>query len=613
MSGVGPVPIYLHYLDRELSTSVGFKLVPGQASAVASTLLLATDSQLYAGLSLLFENDRLDSYDRDFLAGLLEAGDLECVSNQTTIDEFLEARRTLYQHDAERYPVYFGKEADSAAANGLRPTVIKRHDTTRKLVGDLLAWTVGGLEKDPDSAGATGDAAVSTVQVGLQRRENRAVTYALFAPYLESGPVRVHTAARIRRLISRQYTQDYLSVLDGDVATGIRGLEYFDILSRNFPFYDVPLLQILLPTWRNWVTPTVGTNRQASMMMSGVRSSEEHRFLTAEIRWLLAGLHNRFVHTVNNQAALRAIVRGTLSRAVARPTKLAEPLGIAVADNLSLSRSHLRSVASSLSRDVDIAEELERMQNLSTPASADVLVVTATQAETDALLDRLTAHGYATFVNVFAGVSSCMFFPSVFGTSVAVVQARMGSFGAGGSALTVSEAIRIVHPRSVIMVGIAFGVDPSKQKIGQVLVAERIQDYEASRVGTDPAGGVRIVARGAKPDASPRLIDRFQAARLHRKGLAISFGLVLSGDKLIDNVDFRDGIMSIAPEALGGEMEGRGLYAAAHRAGVDWLLVKAICDWADGRKAVDKMKRQKVAASNAAEALLLVIREGGLI
>ena len=45
---------------------------------------------------------------------------------------------------------------------------------------------------------------------------------------------------------------------------------------------------------------------------------------------------------------------------------------------------------------------------------------------------------------------------------------------------------------------------------------------------------------------------------------------------------------------------------------IDWILVKAICDWADGNKACEKDKRQEEAARNAARFTLHVIQQGGL-
>ncbi len=56
-------------------------------------------------------------------------------------------------------------------------------------------------------------------------------------------------------------------------------------------------------------------------------------------------------------------------------------------------------------------------------------------------------------------------------------------------------------------------------------------------------------------------------------------------------------------------MEGAGLYAAASDAKVDWILIKAICDWADGNK---DNKAQPIAASNAVNFVLHVISHVGL-
>ena len=64
----------------------------------------------------------------------------------------------------------------------------------------------------------------------------------------------------------------------------------------------------------------------------------------------------------------------------------------------------------------------------------------------------------------------------------------------------------------------------------------------------------------------------------------VDFGLLLSGEKLVDNHDYREQLKRLAPEATGGEMEGAGLYVARQDAKVDWIVIKAICDRADGHK-----------------------------
>ncbi len=55
-------------------------------------------------------------------------------------------------------------------------------------------------------------------------------------------------------------------------------------------------------------------------------------------------------------------------------------------------------------------------------------------------------------------------------------------------------------------------------------------------------------------------------------------------------------------------MEGAGLYTASERKKVDWILVKAICDWADGRK---DDTYQQLAAENAVRFLVYVLEKGG--
>ncbi len=148
--------------------------------------------------------------------------------------------------------------------------------------------------------------------------------------------------------------------------------------------------------------------------------------------------------------------------------------------------------------------------------------------------------------------------------------------------------------------------------MSHILLAAQILNYELRRMGTGESGQLVERMRGSRPDASPRLLDRFISARLAQFGLTIKEGLLLSGDKLVDNIDYREKLLSFAPEAVGGEMEGVGIYAAAHRARKEWIVVKAICDFADGHKRRNKTARQKHAANAAAQAVLHVFEEGGL-
>jgi nucleoside phosphorylase len=234
---------------------------------------------------------------------------------------------------------------------------------------------------------------------------------------------------------------------------------------------------------------------------------------------------------------------------------------------------------------------------------ADVLIVTVTKVESHAVIQafkQVAGHkatpqsiDYRTYFNL----------GTVNGARVFLTQSEMGSGGLGASLLTVGKGIEALSPAAVIMVGIAFGINEQKQAIGDILVSEQLRLYDLQRMGTQN-GQPHIILRGDKPHASHWLINHFKSADLLWNGAKVRFGVVLTGEKLVDNVDFRDELHSFESEAIGGEMEGAGLYVACQDKKVDWILVKAICDWADGNKAQDKDARQQTAAQNAAAFVL---------
>ena len=76
---------------------------------------------------------------------------------------------------------------------------------------------------------------------------------------------------------------------------------------------------------------------------------------------------------------------------------------------------------------------------------------------------------------------------------------------------------------------------------------------------------------------------------------------MLSGAKLVDNLDYRDSLKKQYPTAIGGEMEGSGLHAACETSKTDWIVIKAISDWGDGSKGADSDARQKLAGDHAAK------------
>jgi nucleoside phosphorylase len=232
-------------------------------------------------------------------------------------------------------------------------------------------------------------------------------------------------------------------------------------------------------------------------------------------------------------------------------------------------------------------------------AQLTVLLVTATATETSCLHKALSPlPGKKALLSVAHGNQT--YYLAQFGRyGVVHVQCDKGSTSASGSITTVSEAIDLWKPKAVLMIGIAFGADSRRQQIGDVLVSKTVIPYEMQRLGK-----LKKTNRSPTPPCSALILNRFVnhagwGHALAKGNARVSDVDMLSGEKLVDDPKFKRQLLERFPTAQGGEMEGAGVYAAAHSKRVEWIIVKAICDWGDGKKAHNKKKRQLIAATSA--------------
>lgn len=237
----------------------------------------------------------------------------------------------------------------------------------------------------------------------------------------------------------------------------------------------------------------------------------------------------------------------------------------------------------------------------------DVLLVTVNEHETRAVHDEFEAATGAPATTSPLDGRVYRNLGTLNGTTVFHALSEMGSGSVGAMQQTVDKAIRALDPGAVIAVGVAFGVNEKKQAIGDILLSRQLRPYELQRVRSD------ITLRGDKPHATPRLINHFDGfAQTAWQGVKVRPGVILTGDKLIDDIDYRNALLAIEGEAVGGEMEGAGLYVPCYEHKVDWIVIKAICDWADGNKAKNKRARQKKAAKNAVQFLIQALQNAPL-
>lgn len=270
--------------------------------------------------------------------------------------------------------------------------------------------------------------------------------------------------------------------------------------------------------------------------------------------------------------------------------------------------NQLAEIKERLDSDVEMYAKKEMRRNVPKMNNSPILIVTANDNETDAFLkDR-------SFINYIKGnnTNDKNFYNvgKLFGYDVVHFQIPVqGSIKETGSLLSIDHAIKEFMPCAVILLGIAFGVDEKKQKIGDILISERIIDYESGKISQGSfRSDADIPGAGGKLFSACKRLGHDWNNKT--SGPKVICGNIVSGDKVINNKSFRDSIPTGNHTIIGGEMEGRGLYAACKDNNIsEWIIIKSICDWGYNKDG-NKEKNQKKAAKNAANFVIQLLEKG---
>ena len=241
-------------------------------------------------------------------------------------------------------------------------------------------------------------------------------------------------------------------------------------------------------------------------------------------------------------------------------------------------------------------DELTKIQD-----EIDILLVTAVETERDSILRLLKP--YPNREGVLKVNTHPVSYLGKFGAfNTAVIMCEVGSIGLNSSHDAIKNGIHHFKPRAVIMVGIACGRSPKKQKIGDVLISKFLIPYDSKRVEN---GITKYTAAALLSDAVLRELCRpvhdwdfkrpdGQKCTVHRPGS------ILTGRTLLDNLEEKVKLFKEfeKQDPIGMEMEGEGLYSAAEKK-VPWIVIKAISDWGDGKKSERRSHRDVASASSA--------------
>lgn len=589
--------LFLHFLNREIYRAVNAKYSLEQACRWLRVLTVGSVEPLYSNFSNLLEGGLLTSTSPSLVRDLLAVDQLRVAGERASLEEFVDSRRTRYAFDADRYPMYFGKQQVN---KGIEPAYVRDVSATDNLQSEIAAAvqrekSLGDLGVPTQDLVIINEALPRVSEV-VGRRESAAITRSLFAGRVGS----VQHESAVARLISTVYVRQYMEELRGDIATGLQPLSAFEHLAKGDYAKDVRLLERVLVACGFVSAPHFFARDDNDFLLASLRGTPGHHYFFMWLSVLCRALGAHLSTSLGGSPRDHvAAVLGTAGMKVPA-VPATKDLYAAASGNLMVVTKKLRA------SNKNLAMVYER-QIARDVTSSVVLIVTATKVETRALLKA--AEHLAPFGSQY--LSKTRYIASelgyVNGLRLIGVQCEAGSVGPSGSLAVITEAIVDFSPIAIILGGIAFGAKPDKQEFRDILVSKMIVEYERQKVRP-----YRKIPRGQRIEASPKLLSLFrtaEAAGLHPR---VHVGVMLSGEKLIDSKAFLRELLEAEPEAIGGEMEGAGLAAAASRSKTDWIVVKAIVDWAHKKATTSSDKHQYSAAHDAFVFILKTLHTIGL-
>jgi nucleoside phosphorylase len=243
-------------------------------------------------------------------------------------------------------------------------------------------------------------------------------------------------------------------------------------------------------------------------------------------------------------------------------------------------------------------------------AKTKVLIIVASEVEHQAVRDAVIGASEAVPRAEHLDFHTVFHLGTVSAAEVLLARSGQGSLGPGASTLTAQSVLDQVRPDYLVLTGIGYGLMPDEQRIGEVMVSTQIRVLDHKEVADPPVPGGPPVEfpRGPRPDASVTMVSRAEAAAMDGwHGQRVRFGPMLALNTRVSSRVLHDHLRAIEPDAIGGDMEGSGVYAAGARGKVDWIVIKGISDWG-GHGGTDRER----AAESAARFVVHMIGAGGL-
>lgn len=598
----GRLPLYLHCLNRELLRSLDQSLSEQAIRDVLLFAALTSDQSLYASIAFVWESGLLDGRLFPLLKQLLIGRHLQLISRFPTLDGFIASARHLYSHDKGRYPMYFGEPSQQYLI--ATPTLLKAENTTEALRRDLQSFAenpAGSLSQllAPSDVGLLMGIRPLMTRLASGRFHEKAITLSAIGEWWRGRRLK---GARLAagRLISTAHLQHYLEFLRADIVTGVPSLEYYDSAAVQFPRNDFQ--------YAGAVLRHAGLDRQRVSAwwqeIVEARAGEEHRLFVGMLHWLVEGLYFVLSQETQRHSMIRDPGSVESTAHALFGSNRPGPQGWSDLGGFSGAFDRLAYLALRAERHIAFKTFQQRYESMAnTTQVARVLVLVATEIERNVFIEMASRIYNLKYSRDFVGDHTVFFLGHLGGAELLLAKSGMGTEAPHGMTLTASDLVDNLRPDYVVLVGIGFGLKPERQKIGDVLVSRQVQLCDLRKVTDD-----REILRGDKAQASTLLLDRFENAEVEWTGPTIHVGLILSANVLANSLALIEELRIEHPDAIGGEMEGSGVYCVASKRRIDWIIVKGISDWGFDKDD----KNQSVAATNAVSYMLYTVAMGGL-
>lgn len=257
-------------------------------------------------------------------------------------------------------------------------------------------------------------------------------------------------------------------------------------------------------------------------------------------------------------------------------------------------------------------------------SSIDFVLVTALPEERDAVLEKLPGYlqlpPVADDIRTYFHAELPVTFPDHSEGRYRIIVMCLLGMGRIQAVTATTDAIKRWHPRYIVLIGIAGGIAARNVKVGDILIADQIVDYELQKLTPE---GPQVRWEVQRADA--RLLNAYANLRSDnwqnlmkrkRPGRGKSnrhIGPVASGDKVIAFGEVLTKYKDVWPKLLGVEMEAAGVATAAFQSAdkPGFFMVRGVSDLADENKNSSAVEKWRSYACDAAAAFAMALLQSG--